>query len=181
MKWFVIILMCVATCVVYGIIHDQITARICVEYFTIGHPPMFGTEDPTLLGIGWGIVATWWVGVLLGVPLAAACRVGRWPKREPHTLWRPLIGLSVASFAMAILSGLIGWVTAINGWVFLVGPISEQVPADRHVPFLIDLWAHSASYFSGFVGGCALIVLVLFGRRRQYRESAPRSNPNRCS
>jgi len=29
-----IVLLCVAAAVVYGIVHDQITARVCVEYFT---------------------------------------------------------------------------------------------------------------------------------------------------
>lgn len=65
-----------AASVVYGILHDQVTARVCVEYFTIGHPSIFGTEDPTLLGIGWGILATWWAGPLLGVPPALAARWG---------------------------------------------------------------------------------------------------------
>ena len=168
MKWIQIILMCIATCVAYGIIHDQITARICVEYFTIGHPPVFGTDDPALLGLGWGVIATWWVGLLLGIPLAAACRVGRWPKREPNTLLRPLIQLSVVSFGVAVVAGLAGWVAAANGWVFLVGSIADRVPAERHVPFLIDLWAHSASYLVGFVGGLIMIVLVLLGRQRKH-------------
>lgn len=46
-----IIAMCVLLCVLYGVLHDQITARICVEYFTIGHPPISPTSDPTLLGL----------------------------------------------------------------------------------------------------------------------------------
>jgi hypothetical protein len=29
-----IVCMCVGAAVLYGIIHDQITARVCVEYFT---------------------------------------------------------------------------------------------------------------------------------------------------
>jgi len=37
-------LSCILAAVFYGILHDQITARICVEYFTIGHPIVFGTE-----------------------------------------------------------------------------------------------------------------------------------------
>lgn len=65
---------CIASAVGYGIIHDQITARICVEYFTIGHPPIIGTDDPTLLGIDWGILATWWVGLILGIGLTIAAR-----------------------------------------------------------------------------------------------------------
>lgn len=36
MKAIAIVLLCIASAVVYGILHDQITARLCVEYFTIG-------------------------------------------------------------------------------------------------------------------------------------------------
>ena len=171
MKWIAIILMCIVASVFYGIVHDQITARICVEYFTIGHPPVFGTEDPTLLGLGWGIIATWWVGALLGIPLAFACRLGRWPKRDPSTLYRPLLLLMACSFTLATIAGIVGWIAASNGWVVLVGPLAYRVPANQHVPFLIDLWAHNASYLAGFVGGVVLIVLVLRGRRRQHLQS----------
>jgi len=125
------------------------------------------TDDPTLLGLGWGVIATWWVGVLLGVPLAAACRLGSWPKRDPRTLWRPLIRLTLISFAIAALAGTVGWIAASNGWVFLVGSLADRVPADRHVPFIVDIWAHSASYLVGFVGGLVLVVFVLLGRQRQ--------------
>ncbi len=72
MKWLAIVLQCVAACVVYGVIHDQFTVRICLEYFTIGHPPVFPTVNPTLLALGWGVIASWWVGVLVGIPLASA-------------------------------------------------------------------------------------------------------------
>ena len=71
-----IVLMSIAAAIAYGIAHDQVTVRICLEYFTIGHEPVFPTRNPTLLAIGWGIIATWWVGVLLGVPLAIVARAG---------------------------------------------------------------------------------------------------------
>ena len=166
LKWLTIILMCVAASVVYGIAHNQITARICVEYFTLGHPLVFDTTDPTLLGLGWGVIATWWVGALLGIPLAAISRVGLWPKREPRTLIRPLGALMVATFAFALFAGVVGWIAAASGWVFLVGRIASRVPPDRHTPFLIDLWMHTASYLAGLVGGIVLMVIVLLGRQR---------------
>jgi len=89
-----IVLMCVAAAVVYGIAHDQVTARVCVEYFTIGHPPIFGTDDPTLLAFGWGTLATWWVGLGLGVALAFVARAGSRPKRSAASLVRPVAGSS---------------------------------------------------------------------------------------
>ena len=75
-----IILLCIVASVVYGILHDQVTARVCVEYFTIGHPPIFHTEGPTLLAFGWGVIATWWMGLILSVPAVLASRLGSWPK-----------------------------------------------------------------------------------------------------
>lgn len=76
------------------------------------------------------------------------------------------------SFAIAVLAGLAGWIAASIGWVFLVGSIADRVPTDRHVSFLIDLWAHSASYLAGFVGAIVLIVFVLRGRQRKYLRRA---------
>ena len=103
----------------------------------------------------------------MGVPLAIACRVGRMPKREPSSLWFPLLKLSVVSFAVATIAGLVGWVAASNGWVFLLEPIASRVPEDRHVPFLVDLWIHNASYLVGFVGAIFLIVLILVDRKKR--------------
>lgn len=149
----VIVLVCILFAVVYGICHDQITARVCVEYFTIGHPPVFKTDDPTLLGLGWGVIATWWVGLIMGVPLALAARVGSRPKRTAASLVRPLaVQMSVAGVC-ALVAGVVGYLLASNGAVFLVGRLATAVPADRHAVFLADGFAHSASYFVGFFGG----------------------------
>jgi hypothetical protein len=161
-----IVLMCIVAAVVYGTVHDQITARVCVEYFTVGHPPIFGTNDPTLLGIGWGIIATWWVGVLLGVPLAIVARAGSRPKRSVGSLVRPVAWLLAVMAVCALIAGVLGWFLARGGAVILVGPISRELSADRHVPFLADLWAHSASYLVGSVGGMVVMVLVWRSRSR---------------
>jgi len=151
---------------VYGVPHDQVTAQICVKYFTIGHPAVFSTDDPTLLGIGWGIIATWWVGLLLGIPLAMVARAGRRPKRSAGSLVRLLACLLGVMAVSAAVAGYIGWVLASRGIVFLVGPLAQAVPAERHVPFIADLWAHSASYLFRFVGGIVLMVLVWRSRAR---------------
>lgn len=160
-----IVLFCVVTAVAYGILHDQITARICVEYFTIGHPPVFPTADPTLLGIGWGIIATWWVGVLLGIPLAIAARLGKRPKRSLASLMRPIFKLLAVMGSLAFLAGLIMYIAASSGWVYLLPPLADQIPASQHVGFLIDAAAHNVSYLVGFLGG--IVVIWKTWRSRQ--------------
>src|SRR5215469_17942902 len=71
-----IVLLCILAAVVYGIVHDQFTAHICLEYFTVFQPQIFATRLPTLVAIGWGILATGWVGAFLGTLVAVAVRVG---------------------------------------------------------------------------------------------------------
>ena len=161
-----IVLLCIVAAVCYGIAHDQVTARVCVEYFTVGHPPVFGTDNPTLLGIGWGIIATWWVGLLLGLPVAVVARAGSRPKRSAGSLVRPVACLLGVMAGCALAAGIVGWLLASSGVVFLVGPIARELPPDRHVPFVADLWAHSASYLVGLVGGIVVIVLVWRSRGR---------------
>ena len=160
-----IVLTAVLAAVLYGVVHDQVTARVCVEYFTIGHPPVFRTSDPTLLGLGWGIIATWWVGLILGVPLAVVARWGSWPKTKPSALRRPIAVLLACMALSATVAGLAGYAAARADLVFLVGPLASRVPEARHDAFIADLWSHLASYGSGFVGG--VVVIVFVGRRRR--------------
>jgi len=166
MQSVAIVVLCVASAVAYGVLHDQVTARVCVEYFTVGHPPVFATESPTWLGIGWGIIATWWVGLLLGVPLAVAARAGRRPRRDVRSLVRPVVTLLLVMGGCALVAGVVGFVLGERGAVWLVEPMASLVPRARHARFLADLWAHSASYFVGFVGGVVVIVRVWRSRGR---------------
>ena len=161
-----IVLLCIVAAVVYGVVHDQVTARVCVEYFTIGHPPVFDTSDPTLLGLGWGVIATWWVGLILGLLLALCARVGSWPKLSASDLLRPLVVMLVIVGALAIAAGLVGHTQAVHGRVWLTEPLASAVPPDRHAGFLTDLWAHLASYLGGFLGGLVLCVYALVRRAR---------------
>jgi predicted CoA-binding protein len=166
MQVLAIIALCIGSAVIYGIVHDQITARVCIEYFTIGHPPVFPTESPTWLGIGWGIIATWWVGLLLGIPLAVAARAGRQPKRSAWSLFQPIFRLLVCMAISAFVAGLMGFFLGRAGVFSLIEPLASRVPREKHVWFLANLWAHDASYLIGFVGGIVVIVRVWMGRGR---------------
>jgi hypothetical protein len=168
-----IVFLCIGAAILYGVLHDQVTARVCLEYFTVAHPPVFGTDDPTWLGIGWGVFATWWVGLLLGIPLALAARAGSRPRREPASLVRPIAALLLITAGCALASGLAGWGLAGSGVVSLAGPLAEVIPDGRQVPFLAVLWAHGASYFTGAVGGVVVLVRVWRARGRVVSRVLP--------
>jgi hypothetical protein len=152
MESFKIAITCVLAGVLYGIVHDQFTARICVEYFTIFHPPVFHTQSPTLLGLGWGVIATWWVGAFFAIPMILAARAGSRPVLMASELSRPIALLLAFMAASAVLFGVAGYVLARTGvlnteWLSFTAP-----PALRH-RFMADWWARSASYASAFLGG----------------------------
>lgn len=165
-----IVAVSVLAAISYGIIHDQITARICVEYFTIGHPRLIDSDSPTVLALFWGVVATWWVGLPLGLGLAVAARAGRRPKLGVAQIRRPLITLVGWMFGIALMAGLIGFLTSRAGIFRLAGPLASRVPDHQHVAFLIAGWAHAASYLSGILGGMILWIVV-WRKRSEKRKS----------
>ena len=166
-----IAILCIVAAIVFGILHDQVTARVCVEYFTVGHPPIFHTDDPTLLSFGWGVIATWWMGAILAVPAMLASRLGSWQKINAAHLVRPIGCLLIVMVCSSLLAGVAGYFVAKAGGVQLVGSLAYRVPAAKHVAFLADLWAHLAAYGVGFFGGIGVSIWVLFRRwQRATRE-----------
>ena len=159
-----ILLLAIGAAVVFGILHDQVTAHICVEYFTIGHPPVFDTTSPTLLALGWGVIATWWVGLILGISMACAARLGDRPKLTANALMRPIGILLCGMPVLCLAAGLAGYAAANNGAVWLLEPLRSVLPVEKHAAFIADLWSHLAAYGSGFIGG---IVICLWSWRRR--------------
>ena len=113
MQALAIVTLSVLAAVVYGILHDQVTARICLEYFTIGHPQLIDSESPTVLGLFWGVVATWWLGLPLGVGLAICARYGKRQKLSVPDLLQPVGRRLIGMFAVAMLGGIVGLSAAV--------------------------------------------------------------------
>jgi hypothetical protein len=181
MQSLLIVLLSIASAVAYGILHDQVTARVCGEYFTIGHPPVFRTESPTLLALGWGTIATWWCGLILGVPLALIARSGSRPKLTARDLLMPIAVLLACMGLIALIAGVCGYFAARTGRVWLLEPLASTVPEEKHVRFLADLWAHLAAYGTGFIGGIVVWLWVWRERRRRAAVGPPaeKSLPDR--
>lgn len=168
MEFLKIWLLCIIAAIVYGIVHDEITARVCVEYFTIGHPPVFHTSSPTLLGLGWGVIATWWMGAFLGFVLALSARLGSDPKIGIGDLLRPTLVLLVLMGVSALCAGVVGGILAARG-VIPLRDWEQILGRDKAVRFIADFCAHFTSYLVGFCGG---IVICGWTLVRRFRSAA---------
>jgi hypothetical protein len=175
MQFILIVGLCVAAAIGYGVLHDQITARICIEYFTIGHPQIIASTSPTVLGIFWGLLATWWVGLILGLPLAMLARMGTWPKLTAQSLRKPILHLLAVMAVGAYLSGIVGWRLASKGILSMSEYWAIRVPASKHVAFLAVWLTHLASYFLGFAGGIVVIILSAVRRHKLSRTADHRA------
>lgn len=171
MEFLKIVIMGVVAACLYGVVQDQVTVRVCIEYFTVGHPPVFRTQSPTMLALGWGVIATWWVGLPLGLLIGLFSRY-----RPPRLVWRdlvrPLLLVLCLMAMLSLLAGVAGLMAAWAGEARLLEPLASQVPAGRHDLFLADLWAHNTAYLSGLLGGIGLCVWCVLARRRRRATSA---------
>jgi len=152
--------------VCYGVLQDQVTARICPEYFTLGHgdlgmPAVFHNPSPTILAFAWGTVATWWVGLPLGTVLAICARAGKWPKLVAQDLLGPILVLLIVMAMGAATGGV---------FAYGVGSMHRYPPGlqpESHVRFDVDAGAHLAAYEVGLVGGVILCISTVVLRRRR--------------
>jgi hypothetical protein len=155
-----IVLLCIAVATTYGVLHDQITARLCVEYFTIAHPPLFRTTSPTVLGICWGVAATFWVGAVLGLLLALVSQSEGQPPVPIGRLFRSVLGLVAVSAVFATLAGVVGFQLSQSGRVCIPAEFSDVVRPSHHHRFMAVWFAHGASYLVGMAGGALVIFRV---------------------
>ncbi|MFG0319399.1 MAG: hypothetical protein ACF8XB_19170 [Planctomycetota bacterium JB042] len=168
-RFLEIVLLFVGAACGYGVVQDQITALVCIESFTVGHPRLIDSESPTVLALFWGVVASWWGGLLIGVGAACAARLGRRPKLAARDLYRSVLVLLAFMAASALGAGLVGFSLAKSGGVWLLEPLASQVAEADHPRFLANLWAHTAAYGAGFAGGAVLYVRILFRRWKAAR------------
>jgi len=158
-----IVAVCMLAAVGYGILHDLITAHVCVEYFTKWHPQIVSSRNPVVLALVWGVVATWWVGALLGVLLAIVARAGsRYPKLALSQLARPIAYVLGIAGVAALALGLAGYWSACAWGAPPFVPPADAVSDWR--PCCAVAIAHNTSYGVGFLASVGVCIWVI--RRR---------------
>lgn len=174
MNSFKIILSTTFLAISYGILHDMINAHLCVEYFTIGHPKVIESTSPVTLALVWGVIATWWVGLPLGMLLAMVSQFGKRPVIPVKVVLRYAIYLLIIMFIVAAIFGSVAGFAAANGNLRLSDTYETLIPEKSWNYFLAAAWAHGASYLSGIVG--TIVVSRLLYKRRNTLPELPIKN-----
>ncbi len=159
----VILLSIIAACG-YGVVHDQITARLCIEYFTVAHPPLFHTTSPTLLALCWGIAATAAIGAGFGIVLALVSQSGSPPPYPVSRLFQNILLLLSVMALSAFIAAVAGYQLSQRGFLSDPAGLMEAIPAHQHHRFRAVWFAHIASYLVG-LGGATVLCLRVWRQR----------------
>jgi hypothetical protein len=145
----------VLTAALFGAVHDQISFTVSHEYFTRFKFIQFRLLDwplPDRLRVAVvGILASWW----MGLPLGVLCGIPGFFQRTPALMaralaWSLLLAV-IVTFTTAILGLLYGWLQTENivvsnyrGWYLPVGLTDLR-------SFLCAGYMHNSAYLGGAV------------------------------
>ncbi len=166
-----IVAFCTAAAVAYGLVHDQVTVRLSLEYFTVLHPRVVATDSPTVLALVWGVIASWWMGAGLGIMLAACCRSGPGAKLGVRDLRLPVLLVLGVMAVGAVAAGWAGWWLAASGRMPASYP---SVPPEHQVGTAAAAFAHIAAESLGVTGGLLLCLWAVVRRMRLDAVAAAR-------
>lgn len=148
----------------FGVGMDQVSARLCPEYFTVLHNPIPGLTSPTLVGLVWGVLGAAGGGLIFGYAAGLAATAGPLPPWPVRRLVRPMLLTVVGVGTVVAITGLGVWHTASGLGVRLDGVYAEAIPPERHAATVTVASYHVAAYLSSIAGSVALCLWV--GTRR---------------
>jgi hypothetical protein len=161
-----IVLLCGLGMVGYGVLQDQISARLSPEYFTIGHAPVPGLSHPTLVGIAWGFLGGFPGGIALGIPLALAATLGPLPPLTARMLARPLLIMLAITALGTLIAGASGAYNATVVNIAIGEPWATFIPRERHWHFFVVACAHFGTYLAAGMAGLGLFLWLIWQRRQ---------------
>ena len=171
-KWPLFLLILLFTPVIsgiYGVLHDQLTYTISPEYYTKFKFQQFGLSDNEVEAIFpnprfhvsiVGAMATWWVGVPIGLVLGLVGLLHTSGERMLHVTFKALIlNLSIAFFI-----GLVGLL--YGKFVLAVSGVSWWLPDNliHRADFIAVGSMHNFSYMGGLIG---LLVGVYYSIKKR--------------
>lgn len=179
-RWreYVFLIVVVLIALAYGVVNDFISSSISWEYFYYGknlEGVLGPTTPPDSLALHWeatkiGMMATWTVGLLLGVAVLFANNPHKTLPRLPYSHLYRLIALPILA---AAIFGAIGGLLGATGYL-------SNLTADFRMLAENDLWRperfccawgiHLGGYVGGPIGGAIAVVLLLRKRIRLFNH-----------
>ena len=176
-RWreYAFLLVCVAVAIVYGVVNDQVTSRISWEYFFYGKDlaKVLGPETPpdsfalSREAAKIGAMATWSVGLILGVAILIANNPRRDRSQVSFRELMKLLPIVLAiTVAFAIVFGVLGWFGLLN-WISQDFREMARMNMFRPRHFTAAYGAHLGGYVGGLIGGALAVWHVLHQRKRR--------------
>ncbi len=171
---------------IYGAVHDQITYSISEEYYTKFKFIQFGFENlgqnigtaeapeiilknPRIAAALVGILATWWVGLIIGIFLGLIGLIHRNGKEMFYATSKAI----ALTMAIALCTGLVGLLYGKK--VLIEAPLNWFLP-DKLVErgnFIIVGSMHNFSYLGGLIGlVCGIIFSII--QKIKYKKAISR-------
>jgi len=157
----------------YGIIYDQITIRICPEYFTVWHPRVSDSTNLTVIALIWGFIATWWMGLSLGLLLASFAVFGRQPLPSGRFILRTIGRILLWTAGVTLLTGLCAWIFRFEAYPYVMGYSLYQLGPEFRRRFGVDYWMHTTSYFGGLITCIVYCAFILIERDKLAGRQQP--------
>ncbi len=161
-----IIALCIGAMIIYGMIQDQFSVRMSRKYFTIAHQPIPGLNDPTLLGITWGFLGSWWGGLFAGVAVALTATLGKNPPLKVRQLVLPVGMMLFGMVVGTLLCGFAGYYNGLICEITFRGDFGKAIPIDEQLRFFTVACAHIGTYTSSVVATIAVCVWAAWYRGR---------------
>lgn len=150
----------------YGAVHDQLSYTVSPDYFHAFKFPMFQIPEHLHNRLGAALVgwrASWWMGVLIGVPVLLA--------GLPLPDWKSYLKHSLIAFAIVTLTALAIGLAALAYASLTITP--ENLPDYAYPKLVTDPVAfarvgtmHNFSYLGGFIGIVTAIGYLIAVRWR---------------
>lgn len=157
---------------IYGALHDQISYTFSNEYFTHFKFIQFGipwAHGAPRLGAAYvGVLATWWMGVLVFIILGLFGFVFPTPRQMAKSLAQSFLVVMI----VALASGFVG--LAYGYFQVNEGSISDYMQWVRPgvtdpIQFVRVGFMHNASYIGGLTGLLSGIAYLILLKRRNDR------------
>ncbi len=181
-RWreYVFLLAAVCVAMLYGIVNNQISAAVSWEYFYHGKDlqDVLGPQTPPALGtLHWeatkiGMMATWTVGLLLGVAVLFANNPRKTLPQLPYRTLYKLLGVPV------IFAAVFGAIGGLSGYAGLLTNCAEDFRMiwDNNIFRPRLFMAAWGIHLGGYVGGplgAALTITWLIRKRFKMRNINP--------